>query len=161
MVDVFLSVGSNIDREHNSRSAVQALESRFGKIEVSPVYESEAVGFNGAPFYNFAVKLVTCESLSSVVKALKEIEDTHGRVRSGPKFSSRSLDLDVVVYGDEVGELNGVTLPRPELFYNAFVLLPMADLLPNAREPKTQKLYPELIKSLPSKQKIQRIDFDF
>ena len=160
-MEVFLSVGSNINREQNSRSAVSALRQSFGELLLSPVYESAAVGFDGAPFYNFVVRVETAASITRVNELLKEIEDQHGRQRGGPKFSSRSLDIDVVTYGEHVGELEGVKLPRPELFYNAFVLLPMADLLGERLEPKTGKTYSELRAELAPAQKIEKIEFDF
>ena len=160
-MEVFLSVGSNIDREQNSRSAVIVLRKIFGELALSPVYESAAVGFDGDPFYNFVVRVETDGSISQVNAILKDIEDQHGRLRDGPKFSSRSLDIDVVTYGDFVGELEGVTLPRPELFYNAFVLFPMADLRGDRVEPKTGQTYEELKARLPSNQTIARIEFDF
>lgn len=158
---VYLSVGSNVDRAHNARSAVHALRELFGEIEISPVYESAAVGFDGTPFYNFIVAINTHQSITEIILKLKAIEDAHGRDRSGPKFSSRSLDIDVVLYGDLVGEHEGIELPRPELFYNAFVLLPMADLLKDEPEPKTGSSYLELVSTLAIEQEIERIDFDF
>lgn len=158
---VYLSVGSNVNRERNVRSAVHALSKLFGGIEISPVYESAAVGFDGTPFYNFIVAIETDESITDIIQKLKAIEDAHGRDRSGPKFSSRSLDIDVVLYGDLVGEHEGIELPRPELFYNAFVLLPMADLLQDEKEPKTGSSYAELVETLAIKQEIERIDFEF
>ena len=160
-MEVFLSVGSNIDREQNSLSAVNALRQAFGELVLSPVYESAAVGFDGDPFYNFVVRVKTDCSISQVNALLKDIEDQHGRVRGGPKFSSRSLDIDVVTYDDFVGELEGVTLPRPELFYNAFVLLPMADLLGDRQEPKTGQTYDQLKAQLPSRQTIACVEFEF
>lgn len=160
-MEVFLSVGSNINREQNSRSAVRALRQAFGELALSPVYESAAVGFDGDPFFNFIVRVETERSITQVNEILKDIEDQHGRMRGGPKFSSRSLDIDVVTYGDYVGELEGVNLPRPELFYNAFVLLPMADLLGDQQEPKTGQTYDALKMQLPPNQSIARIEFDF
>lgn len=160
-MEVFLSVGSNINREQNSRSAVFGLREAFGQLTLSPVYESEAVGFDGDPFYNFVVRVETPFSITEVNAILKDIEDQHGRVRGGPKFSSRSLDIDVVTYDDFVGELEGVILPRPELFYNAFVLLPMADLLGDRQEPKTGQTYDQLKAQLPNRQTIARIEFEF
>lgn len=158
---VYLSVGSNVYRAHNSRSAVHALRELFGEIEISPVYESAAVGFDGTPFYNFIVAINTHQSITEIILKLKAIEDAHGRDRRGPKFSSRSLDIDVVLYGDLVGEHEGIELPRPELFYNAFVLLPMADLLKDEPEPKTGSSYLELVSTLAIEQEIERIDFEF
>jgi len=158
---VYLSVGSNINRAENIRSAVKALREHFGELSLSPVYESATVGFKGDPFYNFVVAIETDWSVTEVNRCLKAVEDSHGRDRSGPKFGSRSLDIDVVTYGTLVGEHEGVTLPRPELFYNAFVLLPMIDLIGESVEPKTGLKYHELEARLPAKQEIKRIEFDF
>lgn len=160
-VQVSLSLGSNIDRTRNIRSAIDTLYEAFNVIAISPVYESEAVGFDGAPFYNLMVLIETTLSLSEVNKTLKVIEDQHGRVRTGPKFSSRTLDIDVVTYGDFVGELDGVELPRPELFYNAFVMLPMIDLLGSAIEPKTGKAYKALATTIRQGQRLAKIPFSF
>lgn len=157
---VYLSIGSNIDREDNVRSAIRCLNARFGQLEISPVYESESVGFKGDAFFNLVVGVTTDLALSELNHLLKVIEDEHGRERSGPKFSSRSLDIDVVTYGDEVGVIEGVELPRPELFYNGFVLLPMIDLVAGTVEPKTGKPYESLVQSLPKPQRLKRIDFD-
>lgn len=104
---VYLSIGSNIDREDNVRSAIRCLNARFGQLEISPVYESESVGFKGDAFFNLVVGVTTDLALSELNHLLKVIEDEHGRERSGPKFSSRSLDIDVVTYGDEVGVIEG------------------------------------------------------
>jgi 2-amino-4-hydroxy-6-hydroxymethyldihydropteridine diphosphokinase len=155
----YLSLGSNIDREANIRSALFALEKVFGALAVSPVYESEAVGFSGAAFFNLIVAVETNLSIEQLVGQLKQIEDHHGRDRSGAKFSSRSLDIDLVTYDEKTGTFSGVELPRPELFYNAFVLLPMADLLGKSVEPKTGQTYSSLAATLDHKQKLWQVDF--
>lgn len=153
-----LSLGSNIDREANIRSALHALEQSFGALRVSPVYESEAVGFSGASFLNLVVCIETNLSLKELVEQLKNIEDQHGRERSGPKFSARSLDIDVVTFDSQVGVFSGVELPRPELFYNAFVLFPMADLLGDSIEAKTGQSYSALAQALEHNQKLWQVD---
>lgn len=128
MVSVALSLGSNIRRYFYINRALDALEQTFGDILVSPVYESAAVGFNGSPFLNLIVIVETSQSLMAVIKNLKQIENDNGRDRSRPKFAARTIDIDVVTYGDLAGEVDGISLPRPELFANAFVLLPLVDL---------------------------------
>lgn len=159
MHQAYLSLGSNIDRENNIRSALYALEECFGALMVSPVYESEAVGFQGAEFFNLVVAVNTELSIEELVGHLKNIEDQHGRDRSGAKFSSRSLDIDLVTYDQRVGLFSGVELPRPELFYNAFVLLPMADLLGESIEPKTGQNYLSLAAQLKHQQKLWKVGF--
>jgi 2-amino-4-hydroxy-6-hydroxymethyldihydropteridine diphosphokinase len=134
MARVFISIGSNIDRAASIRDGVKALRERFGAIDLSSVYESEAVGFAGDPFYNLVAAFDTDEPVAAVAGALRRIEDAHGRDRSGPRFSSRTLDLDLLLYDDLVleGELE---LPRGEITENAFVLWPLAELAPARRHP--------------------------
>jgi 2-amino-4-hydroxy-6-hydroxymethyldihydropteridine diphosphokinase len=143
VIEVSLSLGSNIDRFRHINHALNALERLFGDCQCSPVYESDAVGFDGSPFLNLIVIVRTNKSLSEVNESLKAIEDEHGRDRSGPKFGSRTLDIDVVTYGDFSGVLEGIELPRRELFKNAFVLLPMCDLWPTRQIPGTEMTYVE------------------
>lgn len=142
---VFLSLGSNIDRDHNIRAGLDALALRFGNIALSPVYESEAVGFDGEPFLNLVVALQTDISIGELAQALRDIEADHGRVRGEKKFSSRTLDIDILTYADKVGDFDGVTLPRDEIVKHAFVLKPLVDLAPDARYPLTGESYAELL----------------
>lgn len=144
---VFLSLGSNIDREHNIRSGLNALARVFAPLAISPVYESEAVGFDGDAFYNLVVGLQTTLSVGELTACLKGIEKDHGRVRGEKKFSSRTLDIDILTYNDRVGEVDGVQLPRDEILKHAFVLKPLVDLAPDALHPETQTSYQALLKA--------------
>ena len=144
---VFLSLGSNIDREHNIRSGLNALARVFAPLAISPVYESEAVGFDGDAFYNLVVGLQTTLSVGELTACLKGIEKDHGRVRGEKKFSSRTLDIDILTYDDRVGEVDGVQLPRDEILKHAFVLKPLVDLAPDALHPETQTSYQALLKA--------------
>lgn len=163
--DVFLSLGSNINRVDNIKSCLQSLLHSFGEVSCSPVYESEPVGFEGGFFYNLTVKIITDLSLDALTQTLKNIEDENGRVRGGEKFSSRTLDIDILTYGDLCGIFGGIELPRPELFFNGFVLLPMAELAPNDLEPKTKQsfasLWLEKKSTILSKQKLWQVDFEW
>lgn len=140
MARVFLSIGSNIDRERNIRSGVAALRERFGAVQLSSVYESEAVGFKGDPFYNLVASFETDATPDEVVASLRAIEDRYGRVRSGPRFSSRTLDIDLLLYGNAVFS-DPVVIPRAEITRNAFVLLPLAELAPDEVHPQTGQTY--------------------
>ena len=144
---VFLSLGSNIDREHNIRSGLNALARVFAPLAISPVYESEAVGFDGDAFYNLVVGLQTTLSVGELTACLKGIEKDHGRVRGEKKFSSRTLDIDILTYDDRVGEVDGVQLPRDEILKHAFVLKPLVDLAPDALHPETNTSYQALLKA--------------
>lgn len=162
MPRVFLSLGSNIDREHNIRSAVKALRERFGTLELSQVYESEAVGFEGDAFYNLVAVFDSDEDVHAINRALGGIEDSHGRDRSGPRFSSRTLDIDLLLYDDLVLDENGLRLPRGEITRNAFVLLPLAELAPEVRHPLDGRRYAELWAAFDAPaQKLWPVPFDF
>jgi 2-amino-4-hydroxy-6-hydroxymethyldihydropteridine diphosphokinase len=144
MPRVFLSIGSNIDKESNIQAGIEALQHRFGKVHCSTIYESEAVGFSGDNFYNLVVQFDTDEDVESLVTALKQIEDQHGRTRSGPRFSSRTLDIDILLYGDLIRDDALITLPRDEILKNAFVLRPLAELAGDSRHPQTGDSYAAL-----------------
>ncbi len=144
MPEVFIGVGSNIDRESNIRSGLGALATEFGELELSPVYCSEAVGFRGDSFLNLVVRFSSELSVAELSQCLRAIEKQHGRRDDVSKFSSRTLDLDILLYGDANGDIDGVVLPRQEVVYNAFVLRPLADLAPNLKHPRLGKTYAAL-----------------
>ncbi|WP_444929494.1 2-amino-4-hydroxy-6-hydroxymethyldihydropteridine diphosphokinase [Microbulbifer sp. SSSA002] len=144
MAQVYLSLGSNINRAQYIRAALDALTEQFGELQVSRVFESEAVGFEGDNFYNLVVGLQTDLPLGQLAPCLRAIEDANGRLRSGPKFSARTLDIDILTYDDLTGVIDGVTLPRGEIVKNAFVLQPLAEIAPQVLHPLAQKTYRQL-----------------
>lgn len=144
MAQVFLSLGSNIDRAKHIRAGLDALAQAFGDLNVSTVFESEAVGFEGENFYNLVVGMHTDLPVGQLASRLREIEDANGRVRGGAKFSARTLDIDILTYDDLAGEFDGVKLPRGEIVKNAFVLQPLAELVPAQRHPLTGETFAEM-----------------
>jgi len=144
MTQVFLGLGSNLEREKNIKAGLYALKNLFGELIISPIYESESVGFKGRHFYNLVISLNTELSIAQLSESLKKIEDENGRVRSGPKYSPRTLDIDILTYGDFVGVEANVELPRDEITRNAFVLLPLSDVAPIELHPALKKSYAEL-----------------
>lgn len=142
-IPVSLSLGSNIDRYRHINAGLQALEQVFGSVLCSPVYESAAVGFDGSPFLNLVAIIETDKALPELVAVLKQIEDDHGRDRSSPKFSARTLDIDVVTYGDAHGQVDGIELPRDELFKHRFVSQPLADIWPERQVPGRNTTFAE------------------
>lgn len=135
MTTVLLSLGSNLQPQQHLHAAVAVLRQRFGDIRVSPAYRTAAVGFDGPAFLNNAVALETEMPLEALDAWLHAVEDAHGRDRSGPRFSDRTLDIDVVFYGDLIVEGPGhLRIPRPELKH-AFVLKPLADIAPDFVDP--------------------------
>ncbi len=137
MPRVYVSIGSNIDRENNIRGAVRALRQRYGTLMLSRVYETHAEGFDGDPFYNLVAGFDTAEPVEQVRAALAAIENAHGRTRNGPRSGPRTLDLDLLLYGDLVHHEGGVDIPRGEIVQYAFVLGPLAEIAPDLRHPET------------------------
>lgn len=134
MTTIYISLGSNIERERHIRAGLDALHAEFGELRVSRVFESEAVGFNGRPFYNLVAAAETDLPLVTVCQLLREMEFAHGREPDAKKFAPRTLDLDLLLYGDLVCE-TPLVLPRGEILTNAFVLWPLAELAPRLRHP--------------------------
>ncbi|MDH3325850.1 MAG: 2-amino-4-hydroxy-6-hydroxymethyldihydropteridine diphosphokinase [Gammaproteobacteria bacterium] len=161
MARVFISVGSNIDRKKHITAGIRALHELYHPIKCSSVYESESVGFDGDNFYNLVIELDTQSSITEVSANLANIEDLNGRNRQGPRFSSRTLDLDLLLYGDQVLNSSTLTLPRPEIYENAFVLLPLTELAGQQKDPLSEHTYAQLWNKFDQqKQQLWAIDFD-
>jgi len=159
---VWVSIGSNQERERSIRGAVAALRARYGPLELSRVYESEAVGFAGLPFLNLVAGFATDEPVGRINATLRAIEDALGRVRGPEKFAPRTLDLDLLTYGDRTGTIDGYRLPRDEIRRYAFVLGPLAQLAPDERYPPTGATYRELWEAFDRPtQPIHPVPFDF
>lgn len=141
MTLVAVGIGSNIEPARHVQSALAALRERFGVLRVSPVYRSRAVGFEGDDFYNLVAAFDSTEDVHAIDDTLTAIEHAHGRTPGGPKFAARTLDLDLLLYGDAVLDEPGLRLPRKEILDYAFVLQPLADLLGNQQHPVTGKTF--------------------
>ncbi|AMD01247.1 2-amino-4-hydroxy-6-hydroxymethyldihydropteridine diphosphokinase [Halomonas chromatireducens] len=145
MALISASIGSNIDREHHVRTCLDALASTFGSLAVSRVFESEPVGFeDGRNFFNLVVAFESDWMVGELQAWCKRLEFANGRRKESPKFSPRTLDIDLLTVGDLIGEHDGVELPRGEILQHAFVLQPLAELLPEARHPRDGRTYGEL-----------------
>ena len=141
MARVYVGIGSNTERETRIREAVAELRKRFGAVQISPVYDSEAVGFDGSNFLNLVAGFDTSFDAETVVAAFHDIEDGLGRDRSLPKFASRPIDLDILLYDDLILEAPGIRIPRTEILESAFVLKPLQDIAPQRLHPETGQSY--------------------
>lgn len=144
MVDVYVAAGSNIDPQAHLCRALAALEEAFGPLTVSPAYRNKAVGFEGADFINLAVGFQTDEPLPVVRRRLQEIESQCGRPPDAPKWAARTMDLDILLYGDLASDEPGLLLPRPDLLRRPYMLKPMADIAPELKHPLQHRTMREL-----------------
>ncbi|NOZ53994.1 MAG: 2-amino-4-hydroxy-6-hydroxymethyldihydropteridine diphosphokinase [Gammaproteobacteria bacterium] len=140
MVKVYVSVGSNIEREQNIRSGVAHLRQQFGDLMLSSVYESVAVGFEGDNFYNLVVGFEATDAWQAN-DILHQIEYGHGRRKGGKKFAARTLDMDLLLFGDSDLRLKGLDVPREEITRYAFVLGPLAEIAPRELHPTLKTSY--------------------
>ena len=143
MARVYLGLGSNIDPEHNLRRGILELGERFGELELSAVYRSAAVGFDGDDFLNLVVGLDTDASPRSVNDEIEVIHELAGRRRGEDKFSSRPLDIDLLLYDDLVVNEPPLRLPRSDILEYSFVLRPLAELAAELPHPCTGKTLAE------------------
>ncbi len=159
---VYLSLGSNIEREKNILACLDALAEHFGELIISPVYESESVGFAGDSFYNLVVGIDSALSVGELAVIMRDIETANKRSRAGPKFGPRTLDIDILTCGELSGVVDGVALPRDEVTENAFVLLPLVDIAAEEKHPLNGKAYRDIAKNFSgSEQKLWTIDFSW
>lgn len=135
MARVFLGLGSNIEPEANLRLGVLELRRCYGELELSNTYQSAAVGFDGADFLNLVVVLESSDSPMSINAQIAAIHAMAGRQRGESKFSSRPLDIDLLLYGDLIMDEPPLRLPRADILDYSFVLRPMAELVPDLIHP--------------------------
>lgn len=162
MARAWLSLGSNIEPRENLRAAVAALRARFGPLRLSPLYRTPAVGFEGPDFLNAAAEITTDLEPEALNAWLHALEDRQGRRRDVPRYSSRTLDIDIVLYDDRVLRGPGhLELPRTELASAAFVLRPMADIAPDQLHPLTGQTLAAMWQALASRAgKLEAVPWD-
>ena len=159
MAQVYVSLGSNIERRRNIRHALEQLTEHYGPLTRSDVYESEAVGFDSDPFYNLVVGFETAESPRRIQETLHAIESASGRLRSG-ELTARTLDLDLLLYDDRVMRETGLVLPRDDITRYAFVLRPLAEIAGDVRHPLSGERFADMWAAFDAdSQPMRRVDW--
>jgi 2-amino-4-hydroxy-6-hydroxymethyldihydropteridine diphosphokinase len=138
-VPVFVAAGSNLDPRHNLETACAAIAHSWPDARFSRAYSNVAVGFDGPDFINLVTGFSTAQPLDAVIARLRAIETQCGRPRFAPKWASRTMDLDVLLFGDRVEKTADYTLPRPDLLKRPYMLGPLAELAPQVQHPTEHK----------------------
>jgi len=139
MTGVYVAAGSNVQAHAHLRRAVEELKKKFPGLRVSQAYQNAAVGFEGEDFINLVAGFETNLSLERVIDELRRIESLCGRASNAPKWAPRSMDLDILLFGDLVATLPSATLPRPDLLKRPYMLGPLADIAPELLHPVSKK----------------------
>lgn len=137
MTTVFIGIGTNIERHKHVEAGLQELIELGDELAVSTIYECDAVGFESQPFFNLVVKLNTLLSLDELAKQLRDIEVRWGRPDNAKKNQPRTLDLDILLFGEHTSKQP--MLPREDIYKFAFVIQPMFELCPDLILPGTTK----------------------
>ncbi|MBI3897599.1 MAG: 2-amino-4-hydroxy-6-hydroxymethyldihydropteridine diphosphokinase [Gammaproteobacteria bacterium] len=160
MPRVYVSIGSNVDREKNIRGAIRALRAQFGDVALSPVYETPAEGFTGDNFYNLVAAFDSGLSVEQLRDALSTIEAAHGRHRGDERYAPRTLDIDLLLYGDLIRHEHRLDIPRREITQYSYILGPLAELAPALRHPETGERFADLWQRYDPKNGLRQVAFD-
>ena len=142
----YLSLGSNMEPEHNLPEAVAQL-ARFGRIKaVSSVWQTAAVGFTNQPDFLNAAVLLETELTARILKeqAITQVENSLGRVRTENKNGPRPIDIDIMLFNHDVVSIGLRHIPDPELLERSFVAIPLAEIAPDYVHPETKVTLAEI-----------------
>ncbi|MEK1840195.1 MAG: 2-amino-4-hydroxy-6-hydroxymethyldihydropteridine diphosphokinase [Pseudomonas sp.] len=159
LTQVYLGLGSNIEREAHLQAGLDALAGFLVDIRCSAVFESQAVGIKSGPFFNFVVSAFTDLPLMELDRRLKFIEADNGRY--APDRKGLPLDIDVLLFGDLVGNFDGLILPRAEILKNAFVLWPLSLIAPDRVHPGVGKSFATLWEEAQIDQMLAPVAFEW
>jgi 2-amino-4-hydroxy-6-hydroxymethyldihydropteridine diphosphokinase len=158
---VFVAAGSNLEPEVHLARACAEIAASWTEMRFSRAYLNKAVGFDGPDFINLVVGFSTTQPLNVVIARLREIETLCGRPRLAPKWASRTMDLDVLLFGDRIEKTADYTLPRPDLLKRPYMLGPLAEIAPDVMHPTEHRTIGELWKSfLHAPHEMQPVDID-
>jgi 2-amino-4-hydroxy-6-hydroxymethyldihydropteridine diphosphokinase len=143
MAKIYLGLGSNVDPHKYLRLGIRELGAQFGVLELSNVYRSKAVGFEGEEFLNLVVGLETEMSPLEIHEVIEKMHIVAGRQRGESRYAPRTLDIDLLLYDDLVLKEAPLSLPRVDILKYSFVLGPLAEIAPDLRHPETGKLITE------------------
>jgi 2-amino-4-hydroxy-6-hydroxymethyldihydropteridine diphosphokinase len=160
MNKVYLGLGTNLgDRETNLKNAVESIIENIGPVvRLSSVYETEPWGFRTKDlFLNMVAEVETKLKPSGLLGRMLMIEANMGRLRSGKEYSSRIIDLDILLYGEEILDSKSIVIPHPKLHERRFVLVPLCEIAPDLVHPVLKKSIKQLLSECPDKNNVTKL----
>lgn len=151
MLQVYISAGSNIDPEANIRSGIYQVVTLLHHPRIASLYRTDPVGLMDQPdFLNTVLSGWTDSTPEKLLDSLQEIEYGHGRDRSGPRWGPRTLDLDILLFGEVMLQTKRLRIPHPEMCRRRFVLEPLLELEPGMVDPESGRSFSSFLEELPS-----------
>ncbi|HCM1298200.1 TPA: 2-amino-4-hydroxy-6-hydroxymethyldihydropteridine diphosphokinase [Vibrio parahaemolyticus] len=160
MTITYIGVGTNIDRERHAQVAYRELQQLGEDLLVSPIYECEPIGFSSQNFYNFVIAMRTRLSLEELSHHLREIEYKWGREVNAQKYQDRTLDLDIVLFGECISTQKP-ELPRSDIYKYPFVTKPLYDLKPHLVIPGDGRTIADIWHAMQPVDSLQPVSFSF
>jgi 2-amino-4-hydroxy-6-hydroxymethyldihydropteridine diphosphokinase len=157
---VYLGIGTNLgDREKNLRDSIVKIEKHIGRVlRSSPVYETAPWGFDAEnDFLNMAAEVETSLSPDEIMKQILMIESTLGRDRDQDRYSSRVIDIDILLYDDLVIDQKGLKVPHRLMHERRFVLVPLCEIAPDIIHPVLKKSISSLLTACRDRSKIIKL----
>lgn len=151
MAEVIIALGSNVGRPHKQLTAAKQFLQHISRSELicSPIYRSESVGHHSSDYLNAVIRITTQLAPEFLYAQLKEQEIEQGRPAGHEKWTDRTLDLDLIAYNNLVIETDNLIIPHARYMQRLFVLLPLKDICPDWKDPKTAQHINRLIESAP------------
>ena len=158
MSTAYVGIGANLGSPvERVEWAIREL-ARLGRVTASSLYRSEPLGDPAQPWYvNAVARLDTALDPRALLGALQELERKAGRPPGHPRWAPRILDLDLLLYDAQIVRAPGLTLPHPELHRRRFVLEPLCEIAPDARDPRSGRRAAELLQELVDPLRVERV----
>jgi 2-amino-4-hydroxy-6-hydroxymethyldihydropteridine diphosphokinase len=161
MTTTFLHLGSNLGNKRAFlESALINIQRCIGEIvTLSGIYETEPWGFSStSSFFNQAVEIKTKHTPEKLIEIIFTIEEIAGRSRNQKSYTNRTLDIDILFYGNEIIESEQIKIPHPRLHLRKFVLIPLREIAPELVHPLFDKTVTELLYECRDESRVLRIE---